>query len=251
MHHWRPASFTPRLLTCDYGQVGEERVLGVDACSSGWIGIALSTSEPRAYIDAEISGLITAVEADGPLDVIAIDIPIGLADSGPRRADLEARHIAGPRRPSVFVTPVRAAIEAGDYEQALTINRRLAGTGFSKQAYALRDKILQVDRLVRHGHPATVVEIHPELSFAEMAGVPLQHAKSTWAGAATRHRLLAGVGISLPDDLGVAGGKAAVDDVLDATAAAWTARRVLAGTARSLPQRPEVFSDGIACAIWV
>ena len=231
--------------------MADGRVLGVDACGSGWIGIALSTGEPRAYVDAEIGTVVMAAATDGPVDVIAIDIPIGLADAGPRRADLEARQAAGPRRAAVFITPVRAAIEAGDYEQALAVNRRLAGAGISKQAYALRDKILQVDRLVRHDHPATVVEVHPELCFAEMAGVPLRHAKSTWAGAAIRHRLLAGAGVHLPDDLGVAGDKAAVDDVLDAAAAAWTAKRILAGTARSLPQRPEVFSDGIACAIWV
>jgi len=251
VHSWRPPDFRHRLLACDHGQVGDGRVLGVDACGSGWIGIALSTGEPRAYVDAEIGAVLTAAEADGPLDVIAIDIPIGLADAGPRRADLEARQAAGPRRTSVFITPVRSAIEAGDYAQALAVNRRLAGAGISKQAYALRDKILQVDRLVRHDPPATAVEVHPELSFAEMAGAPLRHAKSTWAGAATRLRLLADAGIHLPDNLGVAAEKVGVDDVLDAAAAAWTAMRVQAGAARSLPQPPERFSDGIACAIWI
>jgi len=43
---------------------------------------------------------------------------------------------------------------------------------------------------------------------------------------------------------------AAVDDVLDAAAAAWTARRYANGQAQSMPGTPEVFSDGIECAIW-
>ena len=38
----------------------------------------------------------------------------------------------------------------------------------------------------------------------------------------------------VPDDLGPAG-LAGADDVLDAAAGAWTARRVAAGTARSFP----------------
>jgi hypothetical protein len=55
-----------------------------------------------------------------------------------------------------------------------------------------------------------------------------------------RRRLLADTaGIVLPDDLGPAGRAAAVDDVLDAAAAAWTARRVAHGQARPLPDPPD------------
>jgi predicted RNase H-like nuclease len=66
----------------------------------------------------------------------------------------------------------------------------------------------------------------------------------------TRRELLASAGIALSDDLGVAG-RAAVDDVLDAAAAAWSARRVVMDEAISLPDPPEVFSDGLPAAIWV
>ena len=54
----------------------------------------------------------------------------------------------------------------------------------------------------------------------------------------------------LPNELALAAEMAAVDDVLDAAAAAWTARRYAHGQARSIPQDPQVFSDGIRCAIW-
>ena len=82
-----------------------------------------------------------------------------------------------------------------------------------------------------------MVEVHPEASFAELAGAALQSRKSCWAGIALRRCLLAGAGISLPDDLGLSGEKAAVDDVLDAAAAAWTAVRVLRDQAWSTPAR--------------
>ena len=228
------------------------RVLGVDACRAGWIGIALSGGTPRAYFAPGIGDLADRASADGPVLVIAIDIPIGLADTGRRRADQLAREALGRRWPSLFITPVRAAVEAADYQGAAAENRRLAGEGLSRQAFALRAKILDVDQWLRTGSPAPaqVVEAHPELSFAAMAGAPLRSRKSTWAGAVQRRTLLAQAGMVLNGDLGLAGEQAGVDDVLDAAAAAWTARRVSEGSARCLPPSPEVFSDGIPAAIW-
>ena len=94
------------------------------------------------------------------------------------------REALGRRWPSLFITPVRAAVEAADYQGAAAENRRLAGEGLSRQAFALRAKILDVHQWLQTGSaaPAQVVEAHPELSFAAMAGAPLRSRKSTWAG---------------------------------------------------------------------
>ena len=229
-----------------------ERVLGVDACRAGWIGIALSARDPQPYVAPAIRELVQQAAADGPLQVIAIDIPIGLADTGRRRSDQLAREALGRRWPSLFITPVREAVQAGGFAAALDASRRLAGEGISRQAFALGAKILDVDRWLRDvpGPPARVVEAHPELSFAQLAGAPLAVRKSTWAGAELRRALLAGAGITLTSDLGLAGEQAGVDDVLDAAAAAWTAWRVSQGQARCLPDPPETFSDGLPSAIW-
>ena len=102
----------------------------------------------------------------------------------------------------------------------------------------------------RGGGGQAPAEVHPEVSFAALAGAPLPDPKTTWAGATHRRRLLAEAGIELPDDLGPAGSGAAVVDVLDAAAAAWTARRVAHGQASPMPDPPEVFSDGLPAAIW-
>jgi predicted RNase H-like nuclease len=225
------------------------RVLGVDACGAGWVGVALTGEAIQVIVRAEIHDLVAEAAATGGLDVVGIDIPIGLADGGLRQADLLARKAAGARRASVFATPVRAALALADYQQASALNRRLAGRGISRQAFNLREKILQVDRWLPDAQCA-VVEVHPELSFAEMAGAPLADSKSTWPGAVRRWQLLAGQGIGLAGDLGLAGQQVGVDDVLDAAAVAWTARRVAAGRARRLPEIPQRFSDGIDCAIW-
>lgn len=237
-------------------------VLGVDACPAGWVGIVLSGGMVRAVVHDDIGELVTVAAADALLGAIAIDIPIGLADRGIRQADVLARAAAGPRWASVFVTPVRAALHADTYAEALALSRALTGHGISSQAYRLREKILQVDTWRLRPQPPSgrttpgppqscpVVEAHPELSFAAMAGAPLRDSKSTWAGMASRRQLLASEGIDLAGDLGLTGLRVGVDDVLDAAAAAWTARRVEAGSARRLPAEAERFSDGVDCAIW-
>jgi predicted RNase H-like nuclease len=222
----------------------------VDACKAGWVGVALGR-EVRVHVAPNIADLVAAAEGDGgPVAVIGVDIPIGLADRGPRLADLQARQAAGIRRASVFLTPVRAALQAPDYATALAVNRELAGFGCSVQAYRLGPKILEVDAWVRAGG-RRVVEVHPELAFARMAGAPLAAGKFTWAGAERRRSLLTREGIDYPSDLGQAGRLAGVDDVLDAGAAAWTARRVALGQAVCLPSPPETLSDGWPGAVWI
>jgi predicted RNase H-like nuclease len=222
----------------------------VDACRTGWVGVLLADERVEVYAAARIEDLLAAAEAGGPVEVVAIDIPIGLPDAGRRRADELARGELGQRWASVFMTPVRAALQADSHAAAVVINRRLVGEGISAQAYGLRSKLFEVDGWV-HTAGQRVVEVHPELCFARMAGRPMPDGKRTWAGATHRRRLLADIArIVLPDDLGPAGRRAAVDDVLDAAAAAWTARRVAHGQAKSLPDPPEPLTDGHTAAIW-
>jgi predicted RNase H-like nuclease len=141
----------------DAGRMGGERALGVDACKLGWIAVAIDDGVTGAYFAEDIQALIARAEADGPLGVVAIDMPIGLPDSGLRRADVLARAELGPLWPSVFMTPVREALLAADHATASAINRGRAGQGVSMQAYRLRPKLLQVDGWVRDA-PVRVVE---------------------------------------------------------------------------------------------
>jgi predicted RNase H-like nuclease len=229
--------------------MGSQRVLGVDACRRGWIAISVDGAVTGAYFADHIEALMARAQADGPIAVVAIDMPVGLPDTGLRQADVLARAAVGPLWPSVFMTPVRQALLAADHAAASAISRQLTGHGISVQAFALKPKLFQVERWVAKT-PVRVVEIHPEVCFARLAGAPLTARKSSWAGAECRRRLLAGAGIRLAGDLNGAGAAAGVDDVLDAGAAAWAARQVLRGLAQPIPDPPETFSDGWPCAIW-
>ncbi|MEQ6900691.1 DUF429 domain-containing protein [Nocardioides sp. YIM 152588] len=222
------------------------RVLGVDACRKGWVGVS---DDGRGYFGVTIAALLAAADREGPVSVVGIDIPIGLPTAGARVADRVARALVGARSSSVFTTPVRDALLAPTHREATAINVAVTGKGISQQAYALRHKILDVDGwLPAAGRP--VLEVHPEVSFATAAGGPLRHPKSTWAGGEERRAILAAVGLAPPSDLGRAGEYAGVDDVLDAAIAAWSARRYADGRAISHPDPPEDLGGGVAAAIW-
>ncbi|WP_148236669.1 DUF429 domain-containing protein [Intrasporangium calvum] len=228
------------------GSDGEYRVMGVDACKKGWVGI---TNDARGYFGSNIESLIRSALEDGALHVIAIDIPIGLPETGPRQADALARKLVGRRASSVFSTPIRAALAASTHAEATAISAKTTGKGLSQQAFGLGKKILEVDQWARTTSQR-VIEVHPEVCFASMGGGHLRHPKSTWAGSEERRGLLASAGITVPGDIGIAGEMAGTDDVLDAAAAVWTALRFAKGVAISHPLAPERFGDGHDAAIW-
>lgn len=82
------------------------RLLGIDGCRAGWV-IASSGPGLRALDFQVVPDLRGAVrEAAAGRAVLAVDIPIGLAASWPRAADVEARRFLGvPRGSSVFPAP--------------------------------------------------------------------------------------------------------------------------------------------------
>ena len=222
-------------------------VVGVDACTRGWVAIELSADgAPLAHFAEHISGIAALAPA---ATVIGIDIPIGLPLTGRRRAELEARAYVGRRSSSVFPVPPRAVLEAGSYAEASQISQSLTGGGISKQSYALARKILEVDAW-RASAPCRVVEVHPEVSFTEMLGRPPAASKKTWAGMIERRAALAAHGVVIDSITGPATVQGATDDLLDAAAVAWSAQRVAAGAARSFPHPPEDLGDGESAAIW-
>jgi len=227
-------------------------VLGVDACASGWVGVLLSPARPPAVLaGATIAALVELARETAEPAVVAIDIPIGLPDEGGRQADVLARRALPGKGSSVFTTLTRAAYTAKTYEQGRAQN--LAATAglrsASAQAYALRSRILDVDDWLRTRPGIEVIEVHPELSFARMSGAPILARKKDTEGLGARRAALEGVGLVPP--AWYRGSGFGEDDLLDACAATWTAVRYLGGEAESLPEVPEIFSDGLVAAIWV
>jgi predicted RNase H-like nuclease len=212
-------------------------VLGVDACNGGWLAVEICDGEVASW--ARLPTFERLLDAYPESRWIGVDIPIGLPDSEERPADAAARRFVGPRRSSVFRTFPRSVLSAPSYPQAAAEARRLGWPGLPKQSYAIAPRILEVDEL----RDERVVEVHPEVTFCELAGAPLPAAKRTRAGLALRRRLLAAAGLSLPRTVP----PALRVDALDAAAAAWSAERYGRRKAKPLP---EDHPRGLPGAIW-
>lgn len=223
-------------------------VLGVDGCPGGWVGAVLAGDRISVVVGATITQVVAAA---GEVAVVGLDMPIGLPDGGDQRAAeaLARRRLPRGRKASVFPTPMRAACEATTWAEANALNKAACGRGLSHQGFGLARKILEVDAWVRSGPGVRVVEAHPEVSFSAIDPTCVVASKKSPAGRDARVAALQGTGLVLPDVR--RGATYAVDDLLDACAVAWSARRVSRGLAESLPDPPEVFADGIPAAIHV
>lgn len=198
-------------------------VAGVDGCRGGWV-VATAWTDPLEIasirFEPDLHGLFDLV-ARADVARVAIDMCVGLADSEPRSCDIEARSLLGPRRASVFPSPIRAALGCGSHAEASAVSRMRSGRGMSIQTWNIVPKIIELDGLISVDLQGRVNEAHPEVAFARLNGSPGQHHKATPAGRAER---LAIVG-PVPE---IHRRTARFDDVIDAlilvrTAADWFA----------------------------
>jgi predicted RNase H-like nuclease len=207
--------------------------VGIDGCPGGWVA-AIADGDRLAWATAGVAGIAELLPAGA---VVGIDMPIGLAAEGWRACDRAAKAELGRAASRVFMTPPRAVLELGlavPNAEAQEASRRLTGQGVSRQALGLAERILALDACLPAAAGASVVEVHPEISFAELAGRVLE-AKTSAAGVGQR---MAALRRWLPDvDEVVARAPRGVpiDDALDALAALWSAKRWRSGRARTIP----------------
>ncbi|GAA1720622.1 DUF429 domain-containing protein [Streptomyces yatensis] len=239
----RDAFHTPPAPGCT-----ESPVVGVDACRTGWVAVTLS--EEGRFAGADTAGGLSELLGRLPdAAVVAVDMPLGLLQAGLREAEALARAKVAPHGSRVFPVPPRGVWEADDYDEANRISQRLTGQKVNSQTWGLAAKLREANAC-RDGGDHRLYEVHPEVSFAAVnEGRPVAWSKKSWNGRAVRRRMLEDQGIVLPDDLGPAG-RVPSDDVLDAAVAAWSARRIALGTARSLPDPPQEADTGLSAAIW-
>ncbi|HSZ38640.1 MAG TPA: DUF429 domain-containing protein [Trebonia sp.] len=223
---------------------------GIDACKGGWVAVTLGPGAEAGVTVAavNVAAAITDLELPG---VTGIDMPLGLLSDGWRTADALARRALGRRGVTVFAIPPRPVWESGSYAEANAACRELTGRGLSAQTWGLRTRLREADGF-RATCPVPLYEVHPELSFSALAGAPVPVSKHSAEGLAVRRELLSATGITLPAGRAPAAGSAAragTDDVLDAAAAAWSARRIIRGTTVVLTDPAQVADDGREIAI--
>ncbi|MGD0701555.1 MAG: DUF429 domain-containing protein [Trebonia sp.] len=225
----------------------DDLATGVDACAGGWVAVTLRPPAAAGRAGPLTATVAVAAALDGLRlsGVIGIDMPLGLIEDDWRVADVLARRALGRRGVTVFAIPPRPVWQQPTYAAANQACRELTGKGLSAQTWGLRSKVLEADAY-RRTSPARLYEVHPELSFAAIAGgAPLAASKHTAAGLVIRRELLARAGITLPPKVH----GAPENDLLDAAAVAWSARRIAAAEAVTLTSPAQHADDGTEIAI--
>jgi len=225
--------------------------VGADWCSGGWVAVAFDERAfDHAAVYPEVGPLWSRYEDEA--ERILMDVPIGLQeDEAERPPEPLAREVLGDRHAAVFTPPVREAARKQRYQAAKRVNERKTGRALTKQAHAISTAIVAVDDLLEAVPEAhdVIAEAHPEVCFRAFAGEPMEHSKRLAAGYAERMRTLADFDADAPVIVqrtaeATAGHEVAVDDVLDATALAYTGRPG-PGEVRSLPPDPPTDAEGL------
>lgn len=236
-------------------------VAGVDGCPFGWVAVVGPTTGGEPWLTVA-PGFAKLVELHPRVIHWAVDIPIGLSDSGSRECDSLARKQLGPKRgSSVFPAPPRVVssyieTDQAEYAEACRLAAAATGKKISKQAWNITPKIAEARRFLIENKRLRerVFECHPELAFARLAGgEALGDGKKTPEGTRLRRQLLSRRFNAEVVERMIAQTEATrgvgVDDTLDAMACWTAAGRAAAGQATSLPPEPPRDADGLEMSI--
>ncbi len=235
-------------------------IAGVDGCHGrGGKARWLAAVDPEAGspITVVLADTLQEIVAEPWLDVVAVDIPIGLSSTPPwtRDCDVAARSCLRPHRSSsVFTAPIRQSLDAINYQSASAMNFRWSGKRMTRQAFGILDKVREADRSLTPADTSRVFEVHPEVSFWAMAGGrPNAYSKRKRLGKEERLGVLVGVfsraEVEACTDRMPVRAVAGLDDLYDALAALWTARRIKHGIAETLPEEPSADERGLLMRI--
>jgi predicted RNase H-like nuclease len=226
------------------------RIAGIDGCKRGWV-VVHAPSDDLSAAEVSFADDLKAFIKDSKIDFAVVDIPIGFT-SGPSDRDVEAsmRAVLKGKSSSVFNTPCREALYKDSYGLASEVNRRVLGKGMSKQTFALFPKMREMEQIVRELGQSRIREGHPEVTFATLNNGPVLLRKKDSAGEAARASLLEAAGfriVELASTVRRLG--AAKDDVLDAAAMLWTAKRFIESKHITLPPIPSLDVVGLEMSV--
>ena len=235
--------------------------VGVDGCSAGWFAIFLIAEnekkcEWKTGLFPKFSFLIDFLKKqyEQVEFLILIDIPIGLKSggSGERLSDVEARRILKTRKSSIFPVPCRESVYSENYEKACEVNQELTGKRISKQAWNIVPKIRDVDSFLVENeiYREKVKEVAPEICFQTFTVFPIKSSKKNIDGFYERIKALRSVCLFTDEVVEAALSRyrrkeVAKDDILDALAAAVTAKMGYKCGFEYVPCKPEIDSKGL------
>jgi len=209
---------------------------GIDGCRGGWLVARVPEASerefhPEFFVRTNLQSIFA--QARKGVAVVAIDIPIGIPETGERRCDIRAREeLPNGRKSCVFPVPTRSALPATNYIEACLLNHKASGRRISVQSFGILPKIREIDRLMTPGLQQFVREAHPEVTFAVLADQTDLGKKTCAAGRAKRLAVLADQGLRLSLEeirqqrMLLGRHLVKIDDLIDAAACVLTAKRI-------------------------
>ena len=217
-------------------------IIGIDGCKSGWFSIWENQDKSiHSSVFSNLNELKNFFKNESQL-ILGIDMPVVLSEVIPRQADQLARKLLSKKASSVFTAPTPEMLDQPNYEKASLVSKRLFGKSMSLQSWYLFPKIKDVQTMIHH-EDMQIYEIHPELSFRAMNNEQvILESKKTQEGFALRNALLSMhfKNFIFEDIRNQYARKDVMDnDILDALAVLWSAKRIQSNQASYLPQAPE------------
>lgn len=217
-------------------------IIGIDGCKSGWFSVWENQDKSiHSAVFSNLNELKNFFKNESQL-ILGIDMPVVLSEVIPRQADQLARKLLSKKASSVFTAPTPEMLDQPNYEKASLVSKRLFGKSMSLQSWYLFPKIKDVQTMIHH-EDMQIYEIHPELSFRAMNNEQvILESKKTHEGFALRNALLSMhfKNFIFEDIRNQHARKDVMDnDILDALAVLWSAKRIQSNQASYLPQAPE------------
>lgn len=221
--------------------------IGLDGFRGGWVAVRIEGRKRDILFLKSIDELLAQ-----RFDRAAVDIPIGLPDSGYRACDLAAKRELGPHASRVFIGARRGVWDFSSHSEANAALKAKGEVGVSIQLWNLGPKIMEADALMTPARQRKIHEAHPELVFQRLNGGRALASKKDAAGLRQRRSLLIADGFAaktLDEWLTITriGMGAKTDDVLDACACAIAARDLKAHLPRGHASRD---AKGLKMQIW-
>ncbi|MGA7323626.1 MAG: DUF429 domain-containing protein [Rhodomicrobium sp.] len=239
------------------------KIAGVDGCRAGWKCVIREVEAPFRETAFIANGISEVLHHPDEPAIIAIDMPIGLADwiSGAgRECDIAARRPLGMRASAVFAVPARPAIFESGYLAACAKAKGLSDPprAMSRQMFNLFPKIIEIDSAMTPALQKRVFECHPEVAFWAMnwqqcLSEPKKlRGRKHPPGLQQRRSLLISHGFSATflDETKFPNVQAGADDLLDACACSWTAARIYKGAAITFPEQADRDTKGLVMQIF-
>lgn len=219
---------------------------GADGYKKQWV-VAVGDREGATQIELAASFVDLIHRPD--VELLVIDVPIGLPEYGARSCDRLARQLIGSRRSSVFSAPIRPMLGATSWEDACERRQFVECKRVTKQVFGILPLVESVDAHVTPLLQRRVRESHPEVSFTALAGEPMRAHKSKAEGERQRRTLLRAEFPDMEENIAGFRHPGAITDILDAYVLLWSARRIFRRRGAAFPTEPEYDSRGLRMEI--